>query len=179
LVSEAFYLADPDGNGLELYRDRPRHEWKWTNGSLQMANAPIDLDDFFSEAGENPVWESMPTGTKIGHMHLRVRNIDESLKFYNGVLGFYLMATMPSAAFVSAGGYHHHLGMNIWHSRGANPPPANSVGLEEYSIVLPDADELALVVTRIDDAHLTYANAGDDVIVADPSGNKVRLTSAT
>lgn len=176
LVSEAFYLADPDGNGLELYQDRPRDQWKFNGTQVEMSNAPIDLDNFFAEAGANPTWDGMPAGTKIGHMHLRVSNIDETKAFYNTLLGFDVVAVWNGALFVSAGGYHHHLGLNTWHSRGAQPAPANAVGLEEYSIVLPNAAAIAELVTRLEQSPFIYSTVGNDVIVHDPSQNKIRLT---
>ncbi|MEP6987066.1 MAG: VOC family protein, partial [Chloroflexota bacterium] len=110
LVSEAFYLDDPDGNGLELYWDRPRSSWKWINGSVQMATDPVDIDSLFAEIKPNdPALKTpaAPAGTKLGHMHLRVGNISKARAFYHDVLGFDIVANMPTALFVSAGGYHH------------------------------------------------------------------------
>ncbi len=120
LVSEAFYLTDPDGNGLELYRDRPKSEWIWQDGGVRMAVDPLDFNSFFSEIfpGE-PALENntVPKSTRLGHIHLRVADIDIAQNFYHGVLGFDVTARMSGALFLSAGGYHHHLGMNIWQSR--------------------------------------------------------------
>ncbi|HLY26912.1 MAG TPA: VOC family protein, partial [Aggregatilineales bacterium] len=145
LVSEAFYLSDPDGNGLELYRDRPRDEWGWDGKSVRMASDPIDFDSFFAEIKEgDPDLERVaaPAGTTLGHVHLRVADIPRTEWFYHGVLGFDIVAHWPGALFVSAGGYHHHLGLNTWESRGGSPAPDSSIGLREYSIVLPDHAEL-------------------------------------
>jgi catechol 2,3-dioxygenase len=178
LVSEAFYLSDPDGNGLELYRDRPRAEWKWTGSQVQMANAPIDFDNFFAEIPEgndalsNP---SAPDGTKLGHMHLRVGDIPTAEKFYHDVLGFDVVATMPSALFVSAGGYHHHIGMNTWESRNGKPPIEPSAGLHEFSISLPDKAELDRLTRQIEAAGVSVERGENDEIVLDPWQNRIKL----
>jgi len=121
LVSEAFYLSDPDQNGLELYRDRPRNEWAWDGVRVRMASDPIDFDSFFAEIkGENVAGTdtAVPGGTKLGHMHLRVADNGLAEQFYHGMLGFDVTARLPGALFVSAGGYHHHIGMNTWQSLG-------------------------------------------------------------
>jgi catechol 2,3-dioxygenase len=139
LVSEAFYLNDPDGNGIELYRDRPRSEWPMAGDLVHMDNAPINFDEFFADAErEGKPWTGMPSGTTLGHMHLKIGNDKEAEAFYTDVVGFSVMAYYPSAVFVSAGGYHHHLGLNMWESRGGSAKSADSVGLEEWSIIVPD-----------------------------------------
>jgi len=179
LVSEAFYLSDPEGNGLELYRDRPREEWKWVNGSVAMATDPIDWDSFLGEIRQedpdlsNPV---APEGTKLGHVHLKVADIDDSLRFYHDLLGFDVTAHLPGALFVSAGGYHHHLGMNTWHSRGGTPPPEPSTGLLEYSILLPDSARLDQVIDRLEAAGTTVRGEGKAAYIQDPSHNQIKLT---
>ena len=123
LVSEALYLSDPDGNGIELYRDRPREEWSYADGQLQMATLPLDLrslaDELTAADGPQP---TVPAGTVIGHVHLQVASIPDAEAFYHGVLGFDVTTRgYPGALFVSAGGYHHHLGLNTWHSAGSGP----------------------------------------------------------
>lgn len=176
-VSEAFYLADPDGNGLEIYRDKPRSAWNFINGQLAMANAPIDLDDFFGELGDNPPpFEGLAVGTRVGHMHLRVGNTDRAVKFYSEVIGFEVMQLWSGAGFVSAGGYHHHLGLNMWQSRGASAPPPNSAGLEEWTINLPSLESLDQAIARLDASEQSYARDGADVLVRDPWETKVRIT---
>ncbi len=178
LVSEAFYLSDPDGNGLELYRDRPRSEWTWTNNQVKMATDPIDFGSFFAEIEEgepalaNP---AMPDGTKLGHMHLRVADIPTAEQFYHGVLGFDVVARLPGALFVSAGGYHHHLGMNTWESCGGKPPVEPSAGLHEFSIVLPDQAELNRLLTQIHAAGVSVERGDDSAVVLDPFQNRVKL----
>ena len=176
LVSEAFYLNDPDGNGIELYRDRPRSEWPMAGDLVQMDNAPINFDEFFADAErEGKPWTGMPSGTTLGHMHLKIGSDKEAQAFYTDVVGFSVMAYYPSAVFVSAGGYHHHLGLNMWESRGADAPPANSVGLEEWSIVVPDAEALNAVADRLTNAGAAIEHGDDFVLFADPWGTRARI----
>lgn len=170
LVSEALYLEDPDGHGIEMYRDRPREEWQWSDGQVQMATLPVDIRGLLRDAEEaGRPWSGLPKGTRLGHVHLQVSDIRQSADFYHGVLGFDIVARMPSALFVSAGGYHHHIGMNVWHSRGAGPPPEEFVRLRYFTVDLPSRDALQAVVARIDAAGIAYRQAGDRVVVQDPS----------
>jgi len=182
LVSEAFYLSDPDGNGLELYRDRPRSQWKWAQGKVQMASDAIDFHDFFGEVqGEDPAAASpaVPDGTKLGHMHLRVADIGEAEKFYHGVLGLDVTAQLPSALFLSTGGYHHHIGMNTWESRRGNPPVEPSAGLREFSLVLPGQAELDRLARQIEAAGVPLAEReATSALVLDPCQNRIRLILA-
>jgi catechol 2,3-dioxygenase len=181
LVSEAFYLSDPDGNGLELYRDRPRTEWNWQGKSIRMASDPIDFASFFGEVHpDDPALGqmAMPTGTKLGHMHLRVADIPTAEAFYHGALGFDITAHWPSALFLSAGGYHHHLGMNTWESHGGKPPQEPSAGLREFSLLLPDAAELDRLANQVKAAGVAVEPAGDSAVVIDPFQNRIRLVLA-
>ena len=151
LVSEAIYLADPDGNGLEIYRDRPRAEWPVQNGQVRMATDPLDAKGVV-EAGrsEARAWNGIAPGTRIGHMHLQVSGLRAAEQFYVDGLGFGLMQRFaPSALFVAAGGYHHHLGMNTWNSLGAPPTPPDAVGLRHLTIQLPDEAACARVVQHV------------------------------
>ncbi len=176
LVSEAFYLNDPDGNGIELYRDRPRSEWPMDGDLVHMENAPIDFDDFFADAErEGKPWTGMPAGTTLGHMHLKIGNDKDAQAFYTDVVGFSVMAYYPSAVFVSAGGYHHHLGLNMWESRGGSAKPADAVGLEEWSIVVPDAVALNAAADRLSTAGALIERGDDFVLFADPWGTKARI----
>ncbi len=182
LVSEAFYLDDPDGNGLELYQDRPRSTWKWSNGSVQMASDPVDMDSLFAEIKPNdPALNNpaAPAGTKLGHMHLRVGNIPRARTFYHDVLGFDMVAQMPSALFMSAGGYHHHLGMNVWESNGGKPTPEDSAGLREFSISLPDRAELDRLTAQIEAAGIGVERSGDSALVLDPFQTRIKLVLAS
>lgn len=178
LVSEALYLSDPDGNGIELYRDRPREQWSYAGGQLQMATLPLDLRGLADEldAAEGPQL-TVPAGTVIGHVHLQVADIPDAEAFYHGVLGFDVMTRgYPGALFVSAGGYHHHLGLNTWHSAASRPAAPGAVGLRRYEVILPDRVELGRVVDRVRAAGLSLEAAGEDsAAVRDPSGNLVVL----
>ncbi len=135
LVSEALYLDDPEGLGIEIYRDRPRSEWRRVDGELAMATDPLDLQGVHDEAGAETAWTGLEAGTVVGHVHLHVPHLDAAEAFYCGRVGFEPMVRRYSGAlFVAAGGYHHHLGLNIWTGVGAAPPPANAVGLRSFTI---------------------------------------------
>ena len=176
LVSEAFYLEDPDGHGIEIYRDRPREEWSWQDGNVRMASDPVDIIGMLAEAKFGvPPWDGMPEGTRLGHMHLQVGDIPAAAAFYHDILGFDIVAAMPSALFVSAGGYHHHIGMNIWHSRGATPPPDDSVNLRFFTIDLPTEAARAAVVARLDAAGIRHVEEAGVVAIADPWENILLL----
>jgi catechol 2,3-dioxygenase len=154
LVSEALYLRDPERNGIEIYRDRPREEWKREGGEIAMATLPLDLDKLGAEA-DGFGGTAMPAGTTMGHVHLNVADIGEADRFYAGGLGLDVtVRSYPGAIFFSSGGYHHHVAANTWAGEGAPAPPAGALGLRQYEIRLPDAEP---ATTR------------------DPSGNQVRV----
>lgn len=182
LVSEAVYLEDPDGNGIEIYRDRQRNEWPVTNGRIRMATDPLDLQGLMSELGDTPreaqsPWSGLHPDTVIGHIHLRVAGIPEAEAYYCGILGFDLVQRYgPMAAFVSAGGYHHHIGFNTWESAGAPPPPPDSTGLDYYSILLPDPEALSEVAGRLQRAEIPTEQTAEGLFSRDPSQNKILLT---
>ena len=180
LVSEALYLSDPDGNGIEIYRDRPRGDWPFEDDQLQMATNALDLRGVLGELeGAGEPQRQAPPGTTMGHVHLQVAELERSEAFYNGVLGFDVMVRLyPGALFVSAGGYHHHIGMNTWHSAGSVPPASGAVGLRSFEVELPDAEELERVLTRVRAAGIETAVGTDGAtLVRDPSGNAVQLKS--
>src|SRR3954449_1115751 len=153
LVSEALYLSDPEGNGIELYRDRPREEWPVRDGVLQMDTLPLDLDGVLGELRPEDAGAGMPAGTRIGHVHLNVGDLSAAEAFYFGVLGFDITVRgYPGALFVSAGGYHHHLGLNTGAGEGAPPPPAGSRGLRQFEIRLPSPGALAAEQDRLREA---------------------------
>jgi catechol 2,3-dioxygenase len=181
LVSEALYLSDPDGNGIEIYRDRPRAEWPRAGDQLQMSTLPLDLDDVIGELrAATELQASVPSGTKIGHVHLQVSDLSEAERFYNGVLGFdVIVRGYPGALFVSAGGYHHHIGLNTWHSAGAAPAPEGSVGLRSFEIELADEPALEAVLARLDAASIPSTRQCDGVLARDPFGNGVVLRTRT
>jgi len=135
LVSEALYLSDPDGLGIEIYRDRPRESWRTSNGELAMATDPLDLQAVFDEPGAETPWQGLEAGTVMGHVHLHVSHLDTAESFYCRTIGFDpVVRGYPGALFVSAGGYHHHLGLNTWTGVGAPPPPDNAVGLRSFTV---------------------------------------------
>jgi catechol 2,3-dioxygenase len=176
LVSEALYLRDPDGHGIEIYRDRPRAEWTWDGDRVRMASLPVDVTGLLAEAERSgDSWAGMPAGTTMGHVHLQVGDIARARAFYHDVIGFDVVAEMPSALFVSAGGYHHHLGMNTWHSRGGSPAEADVAALRFYTIVLPNEAALGEVVGRLHDAGYPTAAEDGGTVVRDPWGNEIHL----
>lgn len=180
LVSEAFYLSDPDENGLELYRDRPRNEWVWRDGQVEMAIDPVDLDSLFAEITPNDpalADPAAPAGTHLGHIHLRATDIPLAEQFYHGLLGFDVTAKMPGAIFLSAGGYHHHLGLNTWQSRGGQPPVEPSAGLVEFSLLLSGPAELERLAGRAAAAGVLVEQAQGSALLRDPFQNSLRLTS--
>jgi catechol 2,3-dioxygenase len=181
LVSEALYLSDPDGNGIEIYRDRPRSAWPRANGLIEMATLPLDLDGLIGELGEtaaDQLQPELPPGTRIGHVHLKVADLPASESFYRGVLGLDVMqSSYPGALFVAAGGYHHHIGLNTWHSAGGDPPPSGAIGLRSFELRLPDAASLQTVLDRTEAAGITGRRLDGGVLIRDPSGNGLVLTA--
>jgi len=177
LVSEALYLSDPDGNGIEIYRDRPREQWQRTSDGVAMATIPLDLRSILAELpSSSPLPRLMPSGTRIGHVHLQVDDLAASEAFYHGLLGFdVIVRSYPGALFVSAGGYHHHLGLNTWNSAGAAPPAPGAVGLRSFEVMLPNAAELERVLERVRAAGLDLESLPEGSGVRDPSGNLVVL----
>jgi catechol 2,3-dioxygenase len=164
-VSEAIYLRDPDRHGIEIYADRPREQWDGRVMEL-MTTRPLDVDSLLAEQ-EGERFGGLPEGTTMGHVHLRVRDVDETVAFYRDVLGMGLMAQLgPAAAFLSAGGYHHHIGANTWESRGAGPAPEGTARLLRFTILLPDEAEVERVAERL---------GGTEV--RDPSGNLLQLAA--
>ncbi len=180
LVSEALYLSDPDGNGIEIYRDRPRADWPRSGDQLQMSTLPLDLDSLIGElTAADELQATAPLGTTIGHVHLQVSDLAQAEAFYHGVLGFDVMVRgYPGALFVSAGGYHHHIGLNTWHSAGAAPAPSGSVGLRSFAIELTDDREMAAVLARLEAASIPSIEAPGGVLVRDPFGIGLVLRTA-
>jgi len=179
-VSEAVYLTDPDGHGIEIYHDRPRELWEGRVDE-QMTTDPLDVASLLGELGDpsSEAFDGLPAGTDMGHVHLQVADIQDAIGFYRDVLGFDVMAELfGSAAFFGAGGYHHHVGANIWHSRGASPPPAGTAALRHATIVLPSAEERERVAGRIADAGQEPEGRPDGVLVRDPAGISLLLTPA-
>jgi catechol 2,3-dioxygenase len=175
-VSEALYLADPDGNGIEIYRDRPRAEWPYVDGALRMGADPLDFDRLLDDHPDGATDEGLASDTRMGHVHLHVSRLAEAEAFYVGVLGFELMQRYgPSALFVSAGGYHHHIGLNTWAGVGAPPPPPGAIGLRHFDIVLPNDDALEAVAARVRAAGVASDPVDGGLLVRDPAGNTLKL----
>jgi catechol 2,3-dioxygenase len=149
LVSEALYLNDPDGLGIEIYRDRPRESWRTVNGQIAMATDPLDVQALLEEPEADTPWHGLEPGTVMGHVHLHVPHLDAAEAFYCGGVGFEpTQRSYPGALFVAAGGYHHHLGLNVWTGIGAPPPPPDAVGLRSFTVESPALDP----GERIDDS---------------------------
>jgi len=172
-VSEAIYLSDPDLHGIEIYWDRPRELWE---GQVsRMGTWPLDVENLLATLGDPATarFDAIAPGTIMGHVHLRVADVRETVAFYRDVLGFGLMAQLGAqAAFLSAGGYHHHFGANTWESRGAPPPPRDTAALRHATVVLPDAAERAAVAERVEAAGF---EVDDGFVLRDPSGNRLVL----
>ncbi|MFL5817360.1 MAG: VOC family protein [Conexibacter sp.] len=205
LVSEALYLSDPEGNGIELYRDRPREEWRRAeNGELAMATLPLDLDNLLGEladGAERPADArallaaapaddpgtlsrhagtdtGMPTGTTLGHVHLQVSDLSAAEAFYVGAIGFDVMVRVyPGALFVAADGYHHHLGLNTWASAGGPPADPASRGLRDFAIRFASREARERVTRQVAEAGYALREERDAAVVTDPFGISVRLTA--
>ncbi len=179
-VSEALYLADPDLHGIEIYCDRPRDVWEGTVDA-RMTTMPLDVESLFGEIDDpaSEPFDGLPAGTVMGHVHLKVAGIPETVAFYRDVLGFGLMAQLgPQAAFLSAGGYHHHVGANTWESAGASPPPTGTAALRHATVVLPTVDERDRVVGRLEAAGHAPDERDAGPTAVDPSGNRLLLAVA-
>jgi len=179
LVSEALYLNDPDGNGIELYADRPRSTWTYQNGLVHMDTLSVDIESLIREGkADGSPWIGLPVGTTMGHVHLKVSDLEAAGRFYHDVIGFDIVSKMPQALFLSAGGYHHHLGLNTWMSAGSPPPASNAVGLRSFSVNLPNELEFQKVFARVTSAKIPYEEVTQGILVRDPSQNGVVLRSA-
>lgn len=172
LVSEALYLSDPDQNGIEIYRDRPRSEWEYDqNKMVKMASDPIDWESLLAESTEEPFTGLSPESI-MGHVHLHVSSLEKAKQYYIDVLGFSLELdwSMNGAVFTGAGGYHHHIGVNIWNGRGGTPMPSNATGIEYYTVFLASAEELSDAGNRIEEAGYEVERNVDSMYTLDPFG---------
>jgi catechol 2,3-dioxygenase len=172
-VSEAIYLTDPDGNGIEVYRDRPSSEWTWKNGLVDMATEQLDAKGILAESDAE--WTGLPSDTVMGHIHLHVADLKKAEEFYTKGLGFKTVSYYPQAAFVSTGGYHHHIALNTWQGVGAPTPPKNSVGLNWYTLVFPDEKTRSTVIKQLQQLGAKVTEEADYYGTSDPSGNQIRL----
>lgn len=188
VITQSTYLSDPDDNGIELYADTPeRGSWSMAGGVFSAVDRrgvvnsgrePLDLDTLFSElTPEDPLNEPMPQGTKIGHVHVHVRDLDEAMRFYHEVIGFddKGIATDFGMGMASAGGYHHHIGFNIWMGEGAPRPPKDASGLRYFTIEVPTERDVRQIVDRMNKAGIAHSATPDGALVEDPSGNQIRL----
>ena len=191
IMTKTTYLDDPEGNGIELYTESPEDgTWSLANGeyvtrradgSLSNGREPLDVNALLSHLKEDDRLDaSIPPQTRMGHIHLHVRNIEEAVDFYHGVIGFDVMGVAKAfrMAFVSAGGYHHHIGLNTWQGEGAPPPPADALGLRHFKVELPDQDALDEVIARVENAGIPANQTGDGLLLYDPSQNGVILSVA-
>ena len=187
LVSEAIYLADPDGNGIEVYRDRPRAEWPYVDGRLQMATDPLDVENMLREAdrdarGTDPTGATapaavLPAGTRIGHMHLHVSFLEDTEEFYTRAMGLDVTARYGgSATFMSAGGYHHHVAANTWAGVGAPQPPRGAIGLRHFELLVPDRAARDSAGESLQRAGVGVSSEGEALLVEDPSGHVIAVT---
>lgn len=175
-VSEAIYLQDPEDNGIEVYADVPDTQWTWQGDSVDMGTEPLDFRGLM-ELGKDLQWKGMPEGTRLGHMHLHVSDLEEAYKFYSTV-GFQRVAEMGGTAdFISTGGYHHHIGLNVWNGRGAKHAPENSTGLRFYTLAVPSNEELEKISDSLEKNGYWFERDQDRLYTKDPSGNSIALKS--
>ena len=191
IMTKTTYLNDPEGNGIELYAESPEDgTWNMANGSFDARRAdgtwsngrePLDVEALFRLLTKDDVLDGpLPPKTRLGHVHLHVRHVQEAVDFYHGMIGFDVMGIAPAfqAAFVSAGGYHHHIGLNTWQGEGASPPPLDALGLRYFSVVLPDKIAFGKVIARLDAANLPTNQTQEGLLIYDPSQNGLLLTMA-
>lgn len=172
-VSEALYIDDPDGNGIEVYRDRPASEWTWQRNLVNMATEPLDAQGILAES--NAEWKGIPEGTIMGHLHLHVGDLAKSEEFYTKGLGFDVVAYYPHAAFLSTGGYHHHIAINMWQGVGAPTPPENSVGLKYYKLILPSEEARNKIIEQVKQIGAQVHVEKNYYVTHDPAGNRIHL----
>jgi catechol 2,3-dioxygenase len=169
-ISEAIYLPDPDGNGIELAADRPKEEWPDLS-VMSGGPDPLDLNGLLESVADEDPQASVDPSTTVGHVHLHVGDLDASTRFYRDVVGFDVMTHLPSAVFVAAGGYHHHVGFNTWRGPGVPPAPDGVVGLRHVTVVLRDGHELEALQKRAEAAGVAFEESAEGPILRDPSGN--------
>jgi catechol 2,3-dioxygenase len=180
LVSEAFYLHDPDGLGIEVYADRPRSAWRRRGRELMLATDPVDVEGVLAAAGGEP-WTGMPAGTVMGHVHLHVGDLAAAEAFYSQGLGLDRITwSYPGALFLGAGGYHHHLGANTWAGPAARPPGPDDPRLLEWTIELPSPADVSAVEESLTTAgHVIELASTETLVARDPWGTGVRIVAAS
>ncbi|MBM7578097.1 VOC family protein [Jeotgalibacillus terrae] len=176
-VSEALYLNDPDGNGIEIYYDRDPAEWSWRNEEVAMTVDPLNFDELLTHATPEKPWQGMPEKTVMGHIHLHVSELKKTEEFYVKGLGMDLVNRFGGQAlFLSYGNYHHHVGVNVWNGVGAPAPDPESVGLESYVLSFADEEVLNETIRNLKSIDATVDEEGEYVVTFDPSGNQIKLT---
>lgn len=180
-ISEAIYLADPEGNGIELCRDRPRSAWPWTNGRLEASepSVPLSSENLLAELeGTDSSWRGLSALTSIGHVHLRVSDLAQTTEFYQGLLGLEESITgIKGACFFAAGGYHHHIGCNAWSSLAAPAPPPTAMGLRFFTLVFPEESHVRQLVSQLREAGRTVTPCGQAYLLRDACQTGVMLTT--
>jgi catechol 2,3-dioxygenase len=175
LVSEALYLADPDGNGIEIYSDKDPSSWVWHSGEVEMATLPLDVESLLAE-GQADEWDGLPAGTVMGHIHLHVSELKKTEEFYIKGLGFNVVFQYGNQAlFISTGNYHHHIGLNTWNGVGAPIPLDNSVGLESFHLILPSEEKRNMIVDQLKCIGASVTKKEGSFVTTDPSGNRIYL----
>ncbi|MFD6441355.1 VOC family protein [Peribacillus sp. NPDC060186] len=172
-VSEALYITDPDGNGIEVYWDRPSSDWTWSNGEVAMGTDPLNGNSLLAES--EAAWSGLPAGTLMGHIHLHVADLQKTEEFYMKGLGFTIVNRFGGALFTSTGGYHHHIGLNTWNGVGAPTPKKNSVGLNWYSLVFADEEARNKVIEQLNKIGAEATKEDGFYVITDPSGNEIHL----
>lgn len=173
LVSEAIYFSDPDGNGIEIYRDREPNEWDWRNEEVIMATDPLDFNGLIA-LGKQDAWQGLPKETVIGHLHLQVAELVDTKKFYTEGFGYDIVSRFGrQALFLSDGKYHHHVAINTWAGEGAPRPHENSVGLKSYTIHTADEEQRRKIKEQLESISVTVENEQELYVVTDPSGHQV------
>lgn len=176
LVSEALYLADPDGNGIEVYCDRPASVWKWNHNEVVMATEPMDVEGVLREDDGTP-WSGLPAGTIMGHIHLHVSEFEKIQQFYCEGLQFDVVCRYGGQAlFIATGGYHHHIGLNTWNGVGAQAPEENSIGMNYFTVVFPSEQARAEAIKRVKQLGSKVTEENGSFFTKDPSGNRIKLS---
>ena len=177
-VSEAFYLDDPEGNGMEVYCDRPEDRWQWSGDELKMITDPLDIEDIVREVPPTATYPAAPGGLRIGHVHLRVGDVARAETFYRGALGLDVTRRRHGATFMSSGRYHHHVAGNVWHSAGAGARDDNRAGLSWFSLEAADAGAFDAAKGRLVQAGVALTATAGGIETADPWGTRLRITHA-
>jgi catechol 2,3-dioxygenase len=177
-VSEAFYLDDPEGNGIEVYSDRPQDQWQRRHGLIQMGTDPLDVESILRDTRPSEPYGTAPEGLRIGHIHLRVGELESAEKFYRGAIGLDLTFRYRGAAFMSSGGYHHHVGANVWQSDGARMRDPDMTGLAWFSMEAADAETLDAARTKLESAGQAATTTPHGIETSDPWGTRIRIVKA-